>query len=86
MFVSIILLHVFSFCVEYFYQTICYPITWYGFFTSLVTSPSMFCNVCRHISYETNKLVAYQYYLFFMYCWYFMFKNKNIFCKFIKQS
>lgn len=55
---SIILIHTFTFMLEYTYQQYCYPITTIGYITSMVTMNSNSCMAIKNIIQNLNGFVS----------------------------
>lgn len=49
-------LHCVSFVSEWMYQRFCYPVSFYGLFTSIVTTSSVTCEALRTVSHNMDHL------------------------------
>tara|TARA_Y100000816_G_C25965537_1_gene503818 strand:+ start:42 stop:386 length:345 start_codon:yes stop_codon:yes gene_type:complete len=65
-------LHSVSFLTEYIYQSYCYPITWWGFLTSTITTNSNTCvaikNVVTNLSGFMSNYVLQTTGIFVLFC------------------
>jgi hypothetical protein len=55
----VVLIHTLMFVLETLYQRFCVPITFVGYFTSILTSPSLMCKATREISSDLIMFTSF---------------------------